>query len=276
MRVTFHGVRGSTPSPCPENQGYGGNTSCVSVEVEGHQPVILDLGTGLRRLGHALGETFEGTMFVSHLHWDHIQGLPFFTPLQQAAARARIFGPAQDSGTFREALERFIRPPYFPVTLTAFPCRVEVSDLDGASGQSVTLGEIEVTAGHIPHCGPTNGYRIDCRGRSVAYVPDHQQPRDDQVADSVLELCGGVDLLIHDSQYTDEEFSCRSDWGHCTVEYAVSVAVRCGVRRLALFHHDPAHDDAIVDELVESAVSCASRFGVEVFAAREGDTVEVV
>ena len=276
MRVTFHGVRGSTPSPCPENQGYGGNTSCVSVEVEGHEPVIFDLGTGLRRLGRRLAGTFDGTMFVSHLHWDHIQGLPFFTPLQEASARARIFGPRQESGTFREALERFIRPPYFPVTLTEFPGRIEIADLDGTAGESVTVGELEVTAGRIPHCGPTNGYRVTWRGRSVAYVPDHQQSPDGRIADSVLELCRGADLLIHDSQYTEEEFSRRSDWGHCTVEYAVAVAVRCGVRRLALFHHDPAHDDGVVEELVTAAVACASRFGVEVVAAREGDTLEVI
>ncbi|HEC08126.1 MAG TPA: hypothetical protein ENI86_01005, partial [Acidimicrobiales bacterium] len=193
-----------------------------------------------------------------------------------AAARARIFGPRQESGSFREALERFIRPPYFPVTLSEFPSRIEVSDLDGAGAESVSVGELEVTAGRIPHCGPTNGYRVTWRGRSVAYVPDHQQPPDGRVAQSVIDLCQGVDLLIHDSQYTDEEFSCRSDWGHCTVEYAVSVAVRCGVRRLALFHHDPAHDDGIIDGLLDSAVACASRFGIEVVAAREGDTLEVV
>jgi phosphoribosyl 1,2-cyclic phosphodiesterase len=267
--VTFYGVRGSTPCSCDSNRRYGGNTSCVVIESEHRDPILLDLGTGLRFYGMNLPRdgSFRGTALVSHLHWDHVQGIPFFTPMLAEGARLDV--------SLADAVRTFIQPPYFPVEIDALPGSFEfhevsddVFDLDGA----------KVTVAPVPHCGPTVGYRIDCDGVSVAYISDHQQPGvgSTAVSPQVLELCQGVDLLIHDAQFDPDEFEARSDWGHCTVQYAVEVAARAGARRLALFHHDPSHGDDRIDELLAEARQLADELGVEeVVAAAEGLTLSL-
>ena len=273
--MTFYGVRGSTPCSCDSNRRYGGNTSCVVVESEGRDPILLDLGTGLRFYGldRPNDGTFRGSALVSHLHWDHVQGIPFFAPILAPGAHLDVYAPVQESGPLVDAVRSFIQPPYFPVELDALPgtftfheVERDVIDIDGA----------KVTVAPVPHCGATVGYRIDLEGVSVAYVSDHQQPGEGatEVSPEVLELCQGVDLLIHDAQYTPEEFSTRSDWGHCTVEYAVEVAARSGAKRLAMFHHDPSHCDDQIDDLLAQARGFAQGTGiVEVLAAAEGLTL---
>jgi phosphoribosyl 1,2-cyclic phosphodiesterase len=275
--VTFYGVRGSTPCSCDSNRRYGGNTSCVVIESDQRDPILLDLGTGLRFFGMTQPRdgSFRGTALVSHLHWDHVQGIPFFAPMLADGAHLDVYAPAQEGVSLGDAVRTFIQPPYFPVEIDALPGSFEfheverdVFDLDGA----------KVTVAPVPHCGPTVGYRIDCEGVSIAYISDHQQPGADatSVSPEVLELCQGVDLLIHDAQFDPEEFSARSDWGHCTVQYAVEVAARAGARRLALFHHDPSHDDDRIDELLLEARAHAARLGVhEVLAAAEGLTLSL-
>lgn len=275
--ITFHGVRGSTPCHGEAIARYGGNTSCVSVDVPGHDPVLFDLGTGLRYFGLGLPaeEPFRGTCLLSHLHWDHVQGLPFFSPLLRPGAHLDVYAPAQEDGRpLDDVIASCVRPPVFPVSLDAFPGLVtfrEVSDSD------FRIGEIEVLSRLIPHVGNTCGYRMTWGGRSVAYLSDHQQPGIGvhEISDGARELCDGVDLLIHDAQYTTAEFEAKSTWGHCTVDFAVWVAVECGVKTLALFHHDPLHDDAEVDRLVEKANSDSSGSGLRVIGAHEGLTVHV-
>lgn len=270
VTVSFFGVRGSTPCPGPAMTRFGGNTSCVVVERRGEAPIVLDIGTGLRGYGLSLdAASFEGTVLVSHLHWDHVQGLPFFPPLLHPESSVRILGPPEPDRTFAEAFCEFVRPPYFPVELDAIPAAVSFADFDRSS---LEIGSAEVTAAPVPHAGATNGYRIEWPDLVVAYVPDHQQPDDpDEVAPSVLDLTAGADLLIHDSQFTPELLAQRSDWGHCTPRYACTVAERAGVARLALFHHDPLHDDDSVERLEAEARSWELPF--EVFAAAEGMTV---
>jgi phosphoribosyl 1,2-cyclic phosphodiesterase len=277
MSVTFHGVRGSTPCHGEEIVRYGGNTSCVSLDVPGHDPILFDLGTGLRYFGRSLspGVPFQGTCLLSHLHWDHIQGLPFFTPLLVDGAHVAIYAP--DLGADLSAQQIFaetIKPPLFPVELAALPGELtfhEVTDSD------FSIGDVEVTSRIIPHVGSTVGYRVTWNDTSVAYLPDHQMPLDGSLSATrgALELCAGADLVIHDSQYTPEEFALKNDWGHCTLEFAVWMAAEAGARRLALFHHDPAHHDDELDELVEEAIRDGARRGVEVFPARENRTVVV-
>ena len=247
------------------------------VETPGGDPIVLDLGTGLR----FWGETFErdapfrAAALVTHLHWDHVQGLPFFTPLHRADAHLDIYGPSQPGLALEAAFDAFMRPPYFPVGIADLAGGVAFHDVVDAD---FAVGDAKVRARQVPHVGLTNGYRIEWEGASVAYISDHQQPLDGgyAVADSVLELCEGVDLLIHDSQFTREEFTEKAHWGHCTIDYAVHVAAEAGARRLVLFHHDPGHHDGALDELTTYArgLDDAARLD-EVICAQEGLTVSL-
>lgn len=274
--MTFHGVRGSTPCNGPDTVAYGGNTSCVSVSAPGERPLLFDLGTGLRYYAaHRPAGVFAGTALLTHLHWDHVQGLPFFTPILQPGAELDVYAPVQEDGrSVADVLATLITPPAFPVQLFDLPGDIRFHDVGDAE---VSIGGFEVMTRLVPHNGATCGYRVTHGGRSVVYIPDHQQPVDDPmaVADAVRELCDGADLLIHDAQYTPSEFAAKSTWGHCTVEYAVAVASACNVRRLALFHHDPAHDDRLLDALERQAKACAKGFGIDLFSAREGLSVEI-
>jgi phosphoribosyl 1,2-cyclic phosphodiesterase len=278
VNVTFFGVRGSTPCPCAGNHRYGGNTACVAVEAPGCEPIVLDLGTGLRFWGETLplDGSFRGHALVTHLHWDHVQGLPFFTPVHIPGSRLDIYGPVQEGGlSMEEAFEEFMRPPYFPVRVADLAGDITFNALPEGDH---AIGDAKVRVRNVPHVGPTVGYRIELEGRSVVYISDHQQPLDGgmDVAPQVLELCDGADLLIHDSQYTPEEFVMKAHWGHCTVDYALHVAAEAGVRRLALFHHDPAHDDPFLDRLLHETQQKAAATGVEdVIAASEGLTVHL-
>lgn len=274
MLITFHGVRGSTPCHGDDIARYGGNTSCVSVTADGEDPLLFDLGTGLRYYGLSRpnGVPFKGACLLSHVHWDHIQGLPFFTPLLCSDGELVVYAPPQDGQTPADVLRATIRPPLFPVTLDEFPGSIDVRE----AKPSFRVGGFDVVAGPVRHIGPTCGYRVSHGGASVAYISDHQQPPNPLLIDEpVRELCAGVDLLIHDAQYTPAEYAKKSDWGHCTIEYAVWLAGQVGAARLALFHHDPMHDDDMIDRLEETARACAASFDVDVFAAYEGLTVEL-
>ena len=264
--VTFFGVRGSTPGHSADMARYGGNTSCVVVESAGEAPIVLDAGTGLRIYGLAQSGTFEGTMLVSHLHWDHVQGLPFFPPFLDPASKTTVWGPPELDMDFATAFNGFLRPPYFPVEVDDLPSSISMRNI---SDETIQVGGARITAGPVPHNGQTNGYRIEVGGVSIAYIPDHQQsPNGIDVADSVLALADGVDLLIHDAQFTEELLAQRAEWGHCTPAYALRVAELAGAKSLALFHHDPLHDDAMVDGLLEATSAAAT--STQVIAACEG------
>ena len=274
MHVTFYGVRGSTPCPTEGNRRYGGNTSCVALEAPGHDPIVLDLGTGLRLFGETLPNdgSFRGHALVTHVHWDHVQGLPFFVPVLAPGASFDVYGPPTPDCSLQQCFETFVAPPYFPVKIADLPGTISFHD---AVDTELVVGDAKVTVRSVPHTGLTNGYRVEQDGVVVTYISDHQMPGEGAtaVADSVLELCDGADLLIHDAQYTPDEFAMRHDWGHCTVDYAVHVAAEAGVRRLALFHHDPAHDDAMVDCLLAGARATAAGRVDEVIAAAERLTI---
>ncbi len=252
VNVSFYGVRGSTPCHCSSMTRFGGNTSCVVVQRQGEAPIILDVGTGLRFYGLDMGaDSFQGTILISHLHWDHVQGLPFFPQVLHPDSTAAIYGPPEEDMTFAEAVSGFVRPPYFPVDIDALPGTFEIYDIWDVS---MPVGEAVVTARSVPHQGRTNGYRIEWDDFSVAYVPDHQQPEDPAYVDpGVLELASDVDLLIHDSQFTAELLVNRPNWGHCTPEYAAHVADSAGAKNLAMFHHDPLHGDDVLDGIFARA-----------------------
>jgi phosphoribosyl 1,2-cyclic phosphodiesterase len=276
LTVTFRGVRGSTPCAGPAYARYGGHSSCVSLEAEGEPPIMFDLGTGARPYGLELGGPVAASVLLTHLHWDHVQGLPFFTPLFHPESSLDVYAPRQAGGPVGEVFEGMMRPPYFPITPAGLAAQIDFHD---AGDDEFPLGQAKVRSRWVRHVGPTLGFRVEWHGASVAYISDHGQgcgeaPSDDYVPDSVLELCDGVDLLIHDAQHTPEEFEPKRHWGHCTIDYAVHVAREAGVRALALFHHDPAHGDDDLDLLTRQAEDLSATWGLpHLFSAAEGQSV---
>lgn len=244
---------------------------------------MFDLGTGLRFWGESLpGDgTFRATALLTHIHWDHVQGLPFFVPALKPGSQLDVYGPPDCGVSLAEAFDQFMRPPFFPVRVRDLHGAIRFHDVTDAD---FAVGGAKVRVRPVPHTGATNGYRVDWDGASVAYVSDHQSPvheeapgvEGDAVDEAVLELCDGVDVLIHDTQYWPEEWAAKSDWGHCTVDYATRVARESGARRLVLFHHDPAHSDADIDRMLDHARRALAGGGVEeVLAAAEGLTISL-
>jgi phosphoribosyl 1,2-cyclic phosphodiesterase len=281
VNVTFYGVRGSCPCSGDRYRRYGGNTSCLVIEVEGDEPLIVDLGTGLRALGdillkevRAVGTPLHATALLTHLHFDHILGLPFFGPLQDPGARLTVHGPAQAKGSLKDALHAAVQPPVFPIHMDQF--RGEIVMID-TQDEDFSIGSAKIMARSIPHCGTTLGYRIEAEGRSMAYLPDHQAPLDRRsISDAVLELCHDVDLLVHDGQYTEDEYSAKADWGHSTAAFAVHVAAESRAKKLVLTHHDPSHDDRALDRILTQARHLPEAKGIEdVSSARESQSIDL-
>jgi phosphoribosyl 1,2-cyclic phosphodiesterase len=276
VKVTFWGTRGSIATAGPETIGFGGDTSCVAVSGEDPEHVvILDAGTGIRRLGDALhGRARRIDLLLSHLHLDHIVGLGFFAPLFWAEASVTIWAPPATT-TLLDRLSRYLSPPLFPVRLRDLSCELELRD---ASMQPVVRGAFTITAAPIIHPDTAVGYRIETGGRVIAYLPDHEpalSPSFPFHADwtSGAAIANHADMLIHDGQYTPHEYSQRVGWGHSSMLHAVAFAELTGARSLVLFHHDPWHDDSQVVQLVREAQR-ASR-GVAVAAARQGESLIV-
>jgi len=219
--------------------------------------------------------------FLTHLHWDHVMGLPFFGPALRPDTLLEVYGPPQEEGTLQEVMTHVVKPPFFPVHMHELEGSMVFREL---ADDKVVIGSTMVRSRMVPHVGTTLGFRIEAGGHSLAYISDHQAPeigvspqKRGHVAEGVLELCDGVDVLIHDGQYTKQEFATvKGTWGHSTVDYAVHVAAEAGARRLVIFHHDPAHNDAEVDELLEIAMSSPGADRLDsVLAAEEGMTLDV-
>ena len=279
MKVEFHGVRGSTPCAGQQYARYGGHSSCVSVTAEGHTPVIFDLGTGLTPYGDRLGcdVPLHGAVLLTHLHWDHVQGLPFFKPVHHPASTLDVYGPRQERGSLGDAFGELMCPPFFPIRPSELNATIRFHD---TGDDDFPIGQAKVRSRWVRHVGPTLGYRVELDGVSVAYISDHgpgcYDDGDDFVPEEILELCDGVDVLIHDAQHTGEEYAPKRHWGHCTYDYAVHVARESGARTLALFHHDPSHGDDAVDAITLRARDLAAHLGgPEVVAASEGLVLEV-
>ena len=277
MKVTFWGTRGSIAAAGAATQGYGGNTACVEVEGDDGTCVVLDAGTGIRALGLSMAPDVRRVdILLSHLHMDHIQGLGFFSPLFRPDIEAHLWGPPSATLDLRSRLSRYLSPPLFPVRLRDLGSRVE---LHNAPDEPTMIGSLEITADTVIHPGPTVGYRIRENGASMAYLPDHEPALG---ADgfpgrpewtSGFDLAAGVDLLVHDAQYFPDELADRIGWGHTSTVDAAAFARLAGARRLAVFHHDPAHDDATLDRLVAEVAAAAP--GVEVIGAREGLSISL-
>ena len=275
MKVTFWGTRGSLASPGPETVRYGGNTACVTIRDSSGGLIILDAGTGIRRLGATLGDARTIHLFLTHLHLDHVQGLGFFAPLFRPGVEVHIWGPPSLRADLATRLNRYLSPPLFPVRLKEVPSSVT---LHPAPMRPIMVGNVQVVAELIIHPGPTVGYRLSEGGRAVAYLPDHEPalgarrfPESPEWT-SGQALATGVDLLIHDAQYTVDERSSRIGWGHSSLDEAVAFARAVGAAALAPFHHDPTHSDADLDDLFHSVDGDP----IELIPAAEGMTVQVV
>jgi phosphoribosyl 1,2-cyclic phosphodiesterase len=268
FQVRFWGVRGSIATPGPATAGVGGNTSCVEVRC-GDELLVLDAGTGLRGLGDELMKRGErrAHVLLSHLHWDHVQGLPFFTPLYVPGSELTLHGPDFGPGGLEGALRRQMSAPGFPVELGDVGARLTLRELRHRS--RFQLGDVTLSAARLNHPGGVLGYRIDFGGRSLAYATDTEHLA--ELDPALLELAEDVDLLIYDAQYSPEEYASKRGWGHSTFEVAAALAKRAGARQLALFHHDPRRDDAGVSELEERARTLFASS----FAAREGMVCEL-
>lgn len=279
--LRFWGVRGSIPSPGPATVRYGGNTSCVEMRADG-ELIVLDAGTGIRDLGLALAREHAGrpmdlTLLISHTHWDHIQGFPFFPAAWGAENRIRVMGFEGASSGLRQTLAGQMESPYFPVGLDEMPGHLEIHELRDPAFQ---IGAVRVRAHAANHPGKTVGYRFQTSAGDFVYLPDNEpvKPGASGAAipdPAIVDFVRGADVLVTDCQYTAEEYASHVGWGHGCVDDVVRLAGEAGVTKLVMFHHDPAHDDAMLDAMLEGARHLASSLapGLVVDAAREGETV---
>jgi phosphoribosyl 1,2-cyclic phosphodiesterase len=278
MKVRLWGTRGSLASPGAETARYGGNTACVEVLGPRGTVLILDAGTGIRRLAAELSPTVRRLdILLTHLHMDHIQGLGFFPPLHDPEMEIHIWGPASTTLSLGERPRRYLSPPLFPVRLRDLPCELELHDAVGMG--VLKVGELEIRSSLVCHPGPTIGVRIREGERTLAYLPDHEPalgsidfPRQPEWT-SGFELARAADVLIHDAQYGDDEYAARVGWGHSALRDALAFAAAVGARRVVPFHYDPAHRDAELDRRFAEARSAPLPF--ELSPAVEGTCIEL-
>ena len=277
MRVCLWGTRGSIASAGPDTVAYGGNTACIEVEGRDGTVLILDAGTGVRRVGDTFETPRRIDILLSHLHMDHIQGLGFFGPFFQQDFDVHVWGPPSTTLGLRTRLTRYLSPPLFPVRLRDVAARLELHDVPVGEFE---IGGLRVIGQQVIHPGPTLGYRISDGQATVAYMPDHEPALSTRGRSPTPEWTSGhdvaadVDVLVHDAQYTAEEYEMRVGWGHSRVDDAVALARMAGARRLVTFHHDPAHDDTELDAMLATAQALA-RDGLEVLPGREGGTFHI-
>ncbi len=253
LTIRFWGVRGTIACASPNYMTFGGNTSCVEVQA-GDRLIILDAGTGIRELGRRLVQepVREADLLFSHTHWDHINGFPFFAPAFREEWTFRVFaGHLRANGGIRSTLAGQMAEPVFPVPIEIMKARLQFHDFVG--GESFTLADgVAIRTAPLNHPNGATGYRIEHGGRAVCYVTDteHVPGRPDE---RILGLIAGADLVIYDSTYTDEEFPERLGWGHSTWQEGVRLCREAGARRLAIFHHDPDHDDVVMGRIEAGA-----------------------
>lgn len=276
--VTLWGTRGSLPSPGPETARYGGNTPCIEVRGDDGTVLILDAGTGIRRLGATLSPSLRRVdILLTHLHMDHIQGLGFFAPLQQAGLEVHIWGPASTTLSLETRLTRYLSPPLFPIHLRDLPSRLFLHEVPCGG---FTIGEFQISSALVCHPGPTVGYRIETAGSVLTYLPDHEPAlgvRAFPISSdwtSGYSLAAGVDILIHDAQYSRAEYPQHVGWGHSSMPQAIAFAALAEVKRLILYHHDPGHGDDELERLAAEAIQDA-RLSFPVTLGAEGAVFEL-
>ena len=289
LTVTFWGVRGSIPAPGQATVRYGGNTPCVSVErddLDGAQILVFDAGTGIRQLGNKLVERANGKLridlLLSHTHWDHIQGLPFFTPLFDRGNTARILGPKQGNVNLERILTEQMNQVVFPVPLKGLAAQLDVEHVE--EGEFAVDG-FAVGAMRLRHPANTLGYRLEPGGGGpkLAYLSDNELGTGGEYdvkpswREDIVRFLNGTDILVHDAMYAPEQLERFRGWGHSSYDEAVALAAKDGVKQLVLFHHRPEHDDGTIDAVVEKAQAAAAKLDdrLEVSAAAEGQQLKL-
>lgn len=259
MKVTLWGTRGSLPSPGWDTLRYGGNTACVSVEGPQGTLLVLDGGSGIRNLGLSLPADLDLVhILLTHLHMDHIQGLPFFIPLRRAGVEVHLWGPASTTVGLQPRLMRYLSPPLFPVSVREILSDLHFHEIPFGA---VEIGEFRITAQLVIHLNPTVGYRVESPQGVFAFLPDHEPalgehgfPKNPTWI-SGYDLAARADLLVHDAQYTGEEYQSRVGFGHSCINDAFHFAKLAGVKQLVTFHHDPSHSDDMLDEMIDRTVA---------------------
>ncbi len=295
VRIKFWGTRGSIAVPGPGTLRYGGNTTCLEVRADG-EIVVLDAGSGLRPLGLALEEEFQAqpiklSLFITHAHWDHIQGFPFFKPAYNRKNEIRIFGFDGAGASFQQILAEPMKAPFFPIAMRELSAKMDIKKL---TEMKFAAGKLEIHAAFVNHPGVCAGYRIFTSAGSIAFLPDYEpyefflhstkgtQLNPEQAKKTasdkragLVEFLRGSDILILDAQYTDEEYEAHIGWGHGSISSAVSLALDAEVQTLLLFHHDPNHDDQTVEAMEGYARELVAKSGrpLEIAAAQEGSEI---
>ncbi len=282
--------------PGPSTVRYGGNTSCVEIRADG-EIIVLDAGTGIRELGNSLEKEFGSrpikiSLLISHVHWDHIQGFPFFGPAYNEKSEIQVFGYDGTDAGLRETLKGQMAIPFFPVELSDLPGKIVIRK---PPKMEFDIGDVHVRSRFMNHPGVCAGYRLDTSAGAIAYLPDTEpyqalklhsvkadsvspqqlQERAQKGRAELIEFLTRCDVLILDVQYTDEEYRSHVGWGHGSIGTAVGLGSDAQVKKLVLFHHDPNHHDAMLDEMVKQAQALAanSKSTLEIIGAREGDEI---
>lgn len=280
MKATIWGCRGSVASPGADKITYGGDTSCVEIRLEDGTLIILDAGTGICSLSAAVTAPPSGEihLLLTHLHMDHVEGFPFFPLLWQPGTTLHVWGPPSPLMTLKERIARYMSPPLFPIDVHDVPSECTFHDLPL---DTWSIGSAKILALPIEHPGPTVGFRIEENGRSIAYMPDHEPAALGDFASESPDWIDGfaiahdVDVLLHDSQYTPDQYESKRGWGHSSYADAVAYAKVTGARQLYLFHHDPTHTDPDLEALLAAAVKVWGPDGNPPKLAASGLTIDL-
>jgi phosphoribosyl 1,2-cyclic phosphodiesterase len=274
VKVRFWGTRGTRPTPGKSTLRYGGNTACVEVRTGDDKLIILDSGSGIAELGNSLRGPVDAYLLISHTHWDHIQGFPFFAPNFVPGSRLTVIGPRGSMKSLQSAFADQMDPVYFPLTMDQMP--VELNFKEMLPGRAFEAAGARITPHVLRHPINTFGYRIEDNGSCFVFATDHEPFEDSRQQAGYIDWCREADLLVHDAQYSSEEYRQRAGWGHSTFDYALLVARDAGAKQLAFFHHEPLHADHQIDAMVEEALGSEQHLrhrGLIAFPAAEGQEI---